>query len=127
MTIFNPLLDLSALNARLRQDPGLVIVCYCAQWCDTCEQYRPLFQGLSDKWPQHAFVWVDIEDSPDFLGDEDVENFPTVSIQNQNKTLFFGTLLPYISHLDRLIEHADSLSVPITKAPPLLSGLPGVR
>src|SRR3546814_12334235 len=95
MTIFNPLLDLSALTARLDRNPGLLVACYCAQWCDTCREYQTSFQTLAAQWPQHTFVWIDIEDSPDLLGDEDVENFPTISIQGTDRTSFFGTMLPY--------------------------------
>jgi thiol-disulfide isomerase/thioredoxin len=106
MPVFDSQHDVPALAQRLRQTQGLVIVCYCAAWCDTCTRYRPELDALSDKWPQHTFVWVDIEDSPHLLDDEDVENFPTVMIQSAGGNLFFGTLLPHISHLDRLIERA---------------------
>jgi hypothetical protein len=52
----------------------------------------------------YVFVWVDIEDHPDLLGDEDVENFPTVLIERQGQKLFFGTMLPHIDQLERMIE-----------------------
>jgi len=123
MTIFNPLLDLSALARRLNREPGLVIACYCAQWCDTCRQYLADFQALAEKWPQHTFVWIDIEDSPELLGEEDIENFPTLAIQGPERTLFFGTLLPFISHLDKLIGRAGSMTEAVAKAPPLLRPL----
>ncbi|HWL29461.1 MAG TPA: thioredoxin family protein [Burkholderiaceae bacterium] len=108
MPVFDSQHDAPALTQRLKQAQGLVVVCYCAAWCDTCTRYRPDLDALAVKWPQHTFVWVDIEESPDLLDDEDVENFPTVTIQNAEGNLFFGTLLPHISHLDRLIERAVS-------------------
>src|SRR3546814_13435956 len=82
MPVFDPLHDKPALLNRLQQDDGLIIACYCAAWCDTCTEYRPQFDALADKWPDHAFVWIDIEESPELLDDEDVENFPTILIQN---------------------------------------------
>jgi thiol-disulfide isomerase/thioredoxin len=123
MRVFNPLLDLSALGDRLNDSSGLLVVCYCADWCDTCRQYQTAFAELAGRWPQHTFIWIDIEDSPELLGDEDVENFPTIALQTREETLFYGTLLPYISHLDRLIDGASTLSAPDTTAPPLLHGL----
>lgn len=123
MPAFNPLIDSSVLPARLGQRAGLVVACYCAAWCNTCAQYQKDFNALAEKWPEHTFVWIDIEESPELLGDEDIETFPTVSIQNANANVFFGTLLPYIDHLDRLIGHTDGSTPEIKGGPPLLSRL----
>jgi thiol-disulfide isomerase/thioredoxin len=100
-----------------------VVACYCAQWCDTCRKYRSEFEALAMQWPEHAFVWIDIEDSPELLGDVDVENFPTIALQDAQRTLFFGTLLPYASHLDRLIGRSGVLQDAPAEAPPLLRPL----
>ncbi|MGB3288509.1 MAG: thioredoxin family protein [Burkholderiaceae bacterium] len=107
MPVFDPIHDKQALLNRLQEGRGLTVACYCAAWCNTCTDYRPEFQALAEKWPAHAFVWVDIEESPDLLGDEDVENFPTLLIQAPEGNLFFGTMLPHIAHLDRLIRSLE--------------------
>lgn len=95
------------------------VVCYCARWCDTCRDYAPAFSALAEKWPQHVFVWVDIEENPELLGDEDVENFPTILVQSGEQNLFFGPLLPHISHLDKLLETAHRLNATDIGPPPL--------
>ena len=120
MPVFNPLIDPAALKARLSLDTGLAIVCFCAAWCDTCVKYQPDFDTLALKWPQHTFVWIDIEENPEFLGEEDVENFPTLLIQSSTANLFFGAMLPFISHLDRLIDSLDASAPAIAAGPPLL-------
>ncbi|RTZ42315.1 thioredoxin [Candidimonas sp. SYP-B2681] len=120
MPVYDSQHDAPALRSRLKESTGLVIACYCAAWCDTCTQYRPDFDSLADQWPQHTFVWIDIEESPDLLGEEDVENFPTVVIQGPKGNLFYGTLLPYISHLARLISHMDDRTPVIKGGPALL-------
>lgn len=123
MSTFNPLLNSSELDIRLRQNNGLIIACYCAEWCDTCKKYSIDFDLLAQKWPEHTFVWIDIEENPELLGDEDIENFPTVLIQSPAANLFFGTLLPYISHLDKLLHHIDGTAPAIAGGPPLLRPL----
>jgi thioredoxin 1 len=95
--------DTPALQARLAEPADLLVACYCAAWCDTCTLYRTRFEALAAKHPEHAFVWIDIEEHADLLGDEDIENFPTLLLERQGRVLFFGTMLPHIEQLDRLI------------------------
>lgn len=121
MTTFDPQHNMAALAERLRGHDGMIVACLCAAWCDTCTQYRPSFQELAERWPQHLFVWIDIEENPEFLGDEDVENFPTLLIQSSESTLFFGPMLPYISHLEKLLDHVQGLTpLAAGEGPPLL-------
>ncbi|NYT58844.1 thioredoxin family protein [Alcaligenaceae bacterium] len=123
MQVFEPQHNISTLTARLRAQQGLAIVCYCAAWCDTCTEYRPGFDALANKMPEHTFIWVDIEENPELLGDEDVENFPTLLIQDQRGSLFFGTLLPHISHLERLITSMDNDAPLVEQSPGALLDL----
>ncbi|RZI41940.1 thioredoxin [Herbaspirillum sp. HC18] len=80
-----------------------VVACLCAAWCDTCRAYRSSFEQLASKHPDKRFVWIDIEDQADFIGDIDVENFPTLLVQRRDTVAFFGTVLPDAKLADRLI------------------------
>ena len=51
-----------------------LVACYCAAWCDTCTQYRGKFEALALARPDVAFAWIDIEEHPEYLGDEDDED-----------------------------------------------------
>ena len=85
--------------------PGrFVVICLCAEWCGTCRDYRPGFAALAAQFPDIDFRWLDIEDEADELGDLDVENFPTVFIRRGDSVLFYGTLLPHLATLRRLLE-----------------------
>ena len=92
------------LRTRLPEDTGLLVACYCAAWCDTCSLYRGRFEAMAKQHPEHTFVWIDIEDDPELLGDEDVENFPTILIEKSHRVLFFGVMLPHIQQLERLLQ-----------------------
>ena len=81
-----------------------LVICLCAQWCGTCRDYRAGFEGLAADFSGVDFRWLDIEDEADQLGDLDVENFPTLYIRRGESVLFFGTLLPHLATLRRLIE-----------------------
>ena len=79
------------------------VVCLCADWCGTCREYRPLFDGLAREHPEARFVWVDIEEESDLAGDVDVETFPTLLIANGTTAHFLGPLLPQAPVLARLL------------------------
>ena len=81
-----------------------VIACLCAGWCDVCKQYRAGFDALAPQYPEHQFVWIDIEDQSDLVGDLDVENFPTILLQRGDTVAFYGTMMPEPRQVGRLLE-----------------------
>jgi thioredoxin 1 len=81
-----------------------IIACLCAAWCDVCTSFRPNFEQLAAQHPDKRFVWVDIEDQADIVGDIDVDNFPTLLIQHADTVAFFGTVLPDASQVNRLLR-----------------------
>ncbi|MYM38077.1 thioredoxin family protein [Duganella qianjiadongensis] len=109
-----PVLTLNADNrkelAAAIADERWVVACLCAAWCGTCGSYRATFEELASRHPDKLFVWIDIEDHADVVGDLDVENFPTLLIQHENLVAFFGTTLPDAGVAHRLITAQTELS-----------------
>jgi thioredoxin-like negative regulator of GroEL len=88
---------------------GWVVACLCAAWCGTCSSYRAGFEGLAERHPDTSFVWIDIEDQADVVGDLDVENFPTLLLQRGDRVAFFGTMLPDPKVAERLLQSQAAL------------------
>jgi len=92
--------------------PPLLVACLCAQWCRTCDAYRDTLVQVRDALqPTHPdapmrFLWVDIEDESELVGDLDIEDFPTLLLARGDHVLFFGPLLPHAQTLDRLVRGA---------------------
>jgi thioredoxin 1 len=86
------------------------VACLCAAWCDVCRQYRPAFEALAARHPDKRFVWIDVEDEADIVGDFDVDNFPTLLIQRGDAVAFFGTVLPDAGQAHRLVQAQAALS-----------------
>jgi thioredoxin 1 len=84
--------------------PQLRVVCLCADWCGACREYKPLFDALAFKFPNVQFLWLDVEDEADLIDPIEVENFPTILIAKAENPLFFGTVLPHIETLERLVQ-----------------------
>ena len=79
----------------------------CAQWCGVCRDWRSAFEAAAMRHPQHRFVWIDIEDQADLVGDLDIETFPTLLVGTSTRVLFFGTIEPTPVLIDRLLAGAD--------------------
>jgi hypothetical protein len=92
----------SQISALFAEDKWIV-ACLCAAWCDVCCNYRASFDAWAAQHPEIHFVWIDIEDQADVVGDLDVENFPTLLMQRANVVAFFGPVLPDIKVADRLL------------------------
>ena len=91
-------------------DDALTVACLCAAWCGTCATYRATFELLATRHPDKTFVWIDIEDQADIVGDLDVENFPTLLVQRGDTVGFFGTMLPDAIVADRLVQAQAALT-----------------
>lgn len=81
-----------------------VVACLCAAWCDTCASYRAVFEALAQRHPEQCFLWIDIEDQSDIVGELDIDNFPTILIQRDALVAFFGPILPDPGILQRLLQ-----------------------
>ena len=93
------------------QDDSWIVACLCAEWCGTCRGYRKGFDELADRHPGKQFIWIDIEDQADLLGDLDVENFPTMLIQRGYIVTYFAPVLPDHRQVDRLLAAQMEQSV----------------
>jgi thioredoxin 1 len=84
------------------------VVCLCADWCRACNDYRTVFSQMADemaqKYPHSRFVWIDVEDHADLVGDLDIETFPTLLVGNDQGLNFLGAVTPQPEVLSRLLH-----------------------
>ena len=90
-------------HPRLAAQP-LVVVAFCAQWCGTCRDFQPLLQRVASAHPDIVFSWADIEDDAEFVGDIEVDTFPTLALIREGRVLHFGATLPLEAVLTRLLQ-----------------------
>lgn len=87
----------------------LIVACLCAQWCSVCQQWKASFESLATQFHQARWVWVDVEDKADMLGDFEPDNFPVLAVQRGAQLLFCATLPQQTGIWQRLIEELGAL------------------
>jgi len=95
-----------------RNDPWMV--CLCAAWCRTCDDYAETLRRVAAEFAPIALRWIDIEDEAELIGDVDVETFPTVLIGHADTLWFAGPLLPQPEVLRRLLANLLRVRAPAT-------------
>ena len=110
--------------AAFADQQRLIVVSLCADWCDTCREFRVAFEKIAGARPAVAFVWVDIEDDSAVAGDIDVDNFPTLAIYRGNAVLHFGVSLPQEGTVARLVDAMAERTSSIDDAPEAVQELP---
>lgn len=106
-------------------DREWLVACLCAQWCGTCRDYQAGFAALQAQFPQAQFLWIDIETHADWADDFDIEDFPTLLIQQGDAIRFFGPMLPYHSHLERALRQL--LDTPLHRSADAGAARPDLR
>lgn len=88
----------------------------CADWCGVCKDWRAVFDAAAASHPQDRFVWIDIEDEDELVGDVDIATFPTLMVAGGDRVLFYGPILPSQDLLTRLLASLDGLAPPSDQA-----------
>ena len=95
------------MNASSPSASPLLVACLCAGWCRTCDAYRETFDDLAREFGAATrFVWVDVEDQDEILGDLDIQNFPTLLLALDDEIRFFGTVTPQRQTARQLVQRA---------------------
>lgn len=83
--------------------PNCWVICLCADWCGLCRDYRAVLEEVAQRFSGSRFAWLDIEDQADWVGDMDIETFPTLLVADSAGVLFLGPLAPHAETLARLL------------------------
>jgi thioredoxin reductase (NADPH) len=124
MALLTPAALKSRSAADLRSARGLLVVCLCAEWCDTCREFRNAFGRIAQADPGGTYVWLDIEDESALIGDLDIENFPTLAVFRCGEPVFFGVTLPQEAVVQRTLEALRADEARAVPVPEAVSALP---
>lgn len=87
------------------------VICLCADWCGVCRDYKAVFNKVSAGHATSRFAWLDIEDDAHWVGEMDIETFPTLLVADSQGVFFLGPLTPHVVTVSRLLTSLQMADV----------------
>ena len=88
-----------------------VIIDFWAPWCGPCKSFAPVYEELSEKYPDIVFAKVDTEDQQELAGSFNIRSIPTLMIMREQVILFSQAGALQSSQLEEVIVQAKSLDM----------------
>ncbi len=88
-----------------------VIVDFWATWCGPCKGFAPVYEELSEKYPDIVFAKVNTEDEQQLAGEFQIRSIPTLMIFREQVILFSQPGALQGSQLEQVIEQAQGLDM----------------
>jgi thioredoxin 1 len=81
-----------------------VVVDFWADWCGPCHAFAPVFEHISDRYPDVLFGKVDVERNPRLAARFSIRSIPTLLTMRDGTTLVERAGALPAPTLDRLIQ-----------------------
>lgn len=69
-------------------DNEIVIFDFWAEWCGPCKQFGPVFEAVSEKFPEIVFAKVNVEEEQELAGMFQVRSIPTLVFMREKIVVF---------------------------------------
>jgi len=92
-------------------DNDFVIVDFWAPWCGPCKGFAPVYEELSEKYPDLVFAKINTEDEQQLSGEFQIRSIPTLMIFREQIILFSQPGALQGSQLEQVIEQAQGLDM----------------
>jgi thioredoxin 1 len=89
----------------------LVLIDYWASWCGPCKSFAPVFEAVSEKYPDIVFAKVNTEEQQELAGHFQIRSIPTLMIFREKIIIFSQPGMIPSQALDELIDRARELDM----------------
>ena len=105
-------IDVTAENFNeVINDNDFVIVDFWATWCGPCKGFAPVYEELSEKYPDLVFAKINTEDEEQLASEFQIRSIPTLMIFREQIILFSQPGALQGSQLEQVIEQAQGLDM----------------
>lgn len=98
------------------QADGIVLLDFWAEWCGPCQRFGPIFEAVSEEYPQHTFGKVDTEANQDIAAALQIQSIPTLMLFRDGVLLAREAGLLPAAALKELIGQAEGLDMDDVRA-----------
>ncbi len=95
----------------LIKDNDFVIVDFWAPWCGPCKGFAPVYEELSEKYPDIVFAKVNTEEEQQLAAEFQIRSIPTLMLFREQIILFAQPGALQGSQLEQVIEQAKGLDM----------------
>ena len=93
------------------ENNDFVIVDFWAPWCGPCQGFLPVYEELSEKYPDIIFAKVNTEDEQELAGGFQIRSIPTLMMFREQVILYSEAGALQKQQLEDLIEKAQGLDM----------------
>lgn len=86
----------------------IIVFDFWAEWCGPCKQFGPVFEKVSEQYPNVTFCKVNVEEQEELASMFQVRSIPTIVFMRDNIVVFSnpGAIpeAPFAEGIDKLVE-----------------------
>lgn len=96
---------------NLLMENDIIFIDFWAEWCGPCKMFGPVYEKISEKYPDIMFAKCDTENQQDLAAAFDIQSIPTIAIFREKILLFKQAGSINEKSLEDLIDQVSRLDM----------------